>query len=432
MLKLSAGQATSVEREKTNWHFLSASLRKKEVENLMKSFENNNLRLIVDKTMEMIVDFRRTRGDHRPLHIYSSVVERVESTKFLRVHLQSNLSCTYNISSLVGKEQQRLHFLRRMRQARLPTVHHPVNFLQPCWLHHRVEMSSVQPVFTPQLLRQHVHSNWPSFATASSEENGVKALSMSLSMSKQPKPAGASWPAQQLQNEVETYKMQSNPIGLCLIIDCIGTDADLLKETFEALKFCVLLHLYIKLDEMEKILKEVSERDDLATIDCFVCCIISRGTPDSMLAVDGSNHGLSFDQIQCYFKGQPCHPLLGKPRLFFIQDFLWTPVDGELEVPEVPIQVDGNNWKEIVPQEADILWSCCQVAQSLLHLAPQQPSSFMRTLSESLRKHQHKSDLVSILTEVNRKTMLRNHQLSRLQSKPLILRHTLRKKLVFP
>ncbi|XP_069790476.1 CASP8 and FADD-like apoptosis regulator isoform X1 [Narcine bancroftii] len=294
------------------------------------------------------------------------------------------------------------------------------------------EMSSVQPVFTPQLLRQHVHSNWPSFATASSEENGVKALSMSLSMSKQPKPAGASWPAQQLQNEVETYKMQSNPIGLCLIIDCIGTDADLLKETFEALKFCVLLHLYIKLDEMEKILKEVSERDDLATIDCFVCCIISRGTPDSMLAVDGSNHGLSFDQIQCYFKGQPCHPLLGKPRLFFIQDFLWTPVDGELEVPEVPIQVDGNNWKEIVPQEADILWSCCQVAQSLLHLAPQQPSSFMRTLSESLRKHQHKSDLVSILTEVNRKTMLRNHQLSRLQSKPLILRHTLRKKLVFP
>ncbi|XP_051872764.1 CASP8 and FADD-like apoptosis regulator [Pristis pectinata] len=296
-------------------------------------------------------------------------------------------------------------------------------------------ISSVQPVITNQLLRQHVHSNCPGVSVAVSEEHRETTLSSPMPESAQATAPGTSCAVQ--QNILGTYKMQSNSTGLCLIIDCIGTDADLLKKTFEALHFHVLLHLYVELNEMEKILKETSERDDLATFDCFVCCIVSRGTRDCILAVDGTSPGLYFEQIQRYFKGQQCRPLLGKPRLFFVQDFLMATADSELEIAGAqsngdPIQVDGNDWEEIVPQEADILWCCCQVSQSLLHQAPQQPSSFMCTLSKYLRKYQHKSDLISILTEVNRKTMFRNEQLSQLQPTPLILRHTLRKKLIFP
>ncbi len=43
----------------------------------------NNLSLNVSKTKEVVMDFRRNSGDHPPLTIDSSTVERVSSTKFL-------------------------------------------------------------------------------------------------------------------------------------------------------------------------------------------------------------------------------------------------------------------------------------------------------------------------------------------------------------
>uniref|UniRef100_UPI00398EAD12 CASP8 and FADD-like apoptosis regulator n=1 Tax=Pristiophorus japonicus TaxID=55135 RepID=UPI00398EAD12 len=303
------------------------------------------------------------------------------------------------------------------------------------------EVSSLQSMFTScskgQLLRQHVHSNCPRSAVALSEEHHLETLSNPVPESAQAPAPGTGCAVQ--QNWQEMYRMHSNPPGLCLIIDCIGTDADLLKETFEALHFRVVLHLYVELDQLKQILRETSRREDLAALDCFVCCIVSRGTPDCVLAVDGNSPGLPFEQIQRYFKGQSCRPLLGKPRLFFVQDFLRaaTVSDNELETNAArnngdTIQADGSDWEEVIPQEADILWSCCQVSERLHLQAPQQPSSFMRTLSECLRKHQHKCDLISLLTEVNRKTMLRNQRLACEEPAPLVLRHTLRKKLIFP
>ncbi|XP_041056521.1 CASP8 and FADD-like apoptosis regulator [Carcharodon carcharias] len=287
---------------------------------------------------------------------------------------------------------------------------------------------------TSQLLRQHVHSNCPRSSVTSSEEHRSEVLRNPVAELAQA--AGTASAAPQV--ELEMYRVQSRPLGLCLIIDCIGTDADLLKVTFEALQFRVDLHLHVELDELKRILRETSQREDLAALDCFVCCIVSRGTVESVLAIDGNSPGLSFDQIQQYFKGQNCRALLGKPRLFFVQDFLTTTADteDELETDIVwrnggPVQADSRVWKEVVPQEADILWSCCRVSEQLLLQTPQQPSSFVRALSHCLQEH-HRCDLISMLTEVNRQTMLRNRQLTGEEPAPLVLRHTLRKKLVFP
>ncbi|KAI4904352.1 hypothetical protein NFI96_032396 [Prochilodus magdalenae] len=79
-----------------------------------------NLSLNVDKTKEMVVDFRRTRRDHSPLHIYGSTVEIAKSTKFLGVHLAEDLTWSLNTSTITKKAQQRLYFLRRLRKAHLP------------------------------------------------------------------------------------------------------------------------------------------------------------------------------------------------------------------------------------------------------------------------------------------------------------------------
>ncbi len=81
----------------------------------------NNLSLNVEKTKEVVVDFRRRNSiDHPPLTIDSSTVERVSCTKFLEVHITEDLTWTTNTMSLSKKPQQRLHFLRRLKRASLP------------------------------------------------------------------------------------------------------------------------------------------------------------------------------------------------------------------------------------------------------------------------------------------------------------------------
>ena len=75
----------------------------------------------VDKTKEMVVDFRRAQRDHSPLDIDGSSVVIVKSIKFLGVHLAENLTWPLNTSSISKKAQQRLYFLRRLRKAHLPS-----------------------------------------------------------------------------------------------------------------------------------------------------------------------------------------------------------------------------------------------------------------------------------------------------------------------
>ncbi|XP_060763541.1 uncharacterized protein fbrsl1 isoform X7 [Neoarius graeffei] len=91
-----------------------------EVSQLATWCRDNNLSLNVEKTKEMVVDFRRASTQHPPLTINGAAVERVSSTKFLGVYLTEDLSWTSNTALLARKAQQRLYFLRRLKRARAP------------------------------------------------------------------------------------------------------------------------------------------------------------------------------------------------------------------------------------------------------------------------------------------------------------------------
>lgn len=93
---------------------------REEVEHLVDWCKVNNLALNVDKTKEIIVDFRRSRPSHTPLRINDTAVEVVSTTKYLGVHITDKLGWSLHTSSLAKKAQQRLHFLRRMRRAPPP------------------------------------------------------------------------------------------------------------------------------------------------------------------------------------------------------------------------------------------------------------------------------------------------------------------------
>ncbi|KAK1788124.1 hypothetical protein P4O66_016581, partial [Electrophorus voltai] len=97
------------------------SAYRQEVRELVSWCKVNNLYLNVDKTKEMVVDFRRARRDHSQLTINGSSVEIVKNTKFLGVHLAENLTWTLNTSSITKRAQQRLYFLRKLRKSHLPS-----------------------------------------------------------------------------------------------------------------------------------------------------------------------------------------------------------------------------------------------------------------------------------------------------------------------
>ncbi len=100
-------------RDETNY--------RSEVSRLAGWCRDNNLSLNVEKTKEIVVDFRRVHTQHAPLTINGAAVERVSSTKFLGVHITEDLSWTNNNAALAKKAQQRLYFLRKLRRARAPT-----------------------------------------------------------------------------------------------------------------------------------------------------------------------------------------------------------------------------------------------------------------------------------------------------------------------
>ena len=54
-----------------------------------------------NKTKELIVDFRKQQREHPPIHIDGTVVEKVESFKFLGVYITDKLKWSTHTDSVV-------------------------------------------------------------------------------------------------------------------------------------------------------------------------------------------------------------------------------------------------------------------------------------------------------------------------------------------
>jgi hypothetical protein len=64
----------------------------------------------------VIVDLRKQQREHPPIHIDGTVVEKVESFKFLGVYITDKLKWSTHTDSVVKKAQQRPFNLRRLKK----------------------------------------------------------------------------------------------------------------------------------------------------------------------------------------------------------------------------------------------------------------------------------------------------------------------------
>ncbi|XP_008627979.2 CASP8 and FADD-like apoptosis regulator [Corvus cornix cornix] len=232
----------------------------------------------------------------------------------------------------------------------------------------------------------------------------------------------------------DPYRMQSQPLGICLIIDCIGNDTDVLEETFRGLGYDVHCHRYLNMNSMNQTLLEVARWQKHRNCDSFICILVSRGNSQSIFCTDHTFSGFPLEQIKKHFTADSCPGLLGKPKLFFIQSYIVP--ENEQECTSM-LEVDGNgeniSAKVTIPQAADIFWSHCKVDVSTLEQSPASSSYYLRCLAELLRNpYKRKLCLLAIHMELNKKVYDWNMTADPSQQYSLLLQHTLRKKLFFP
>ena len=227
----------------------------------------------------------------------------------------------------------------------------------------------------------------------------------------------------------ECYKLDSEPKGICLIINITefessatatthnnvprnlgprtGTEADVRQLTgvFQWLKFKVEVHGNVNKSDFLRIINDTKELDHTA-YDAFVCCIMSHGYLGHICTKDQSVRIL--EDIAQAFYPESCPTLAGKPKIFFIQS---CQISGTGILGSVAGQATADDGEfcasEITNCESDAeKFTAPDVSKRTL-LLPDAPDFFMSysTLPRclSFRQQQRGCFYVQALTEVLKK-----------------------------
>ncbi|XP_064833055.1 CASP8 and FADD-like apoptosis regulator isoform X1 [Oncorhynchus masou masou] len=237
------------------------------------------------------------------------------------------------------------------------------------------------------------------------------------------------------QSPVDVYRLQSDPRGECLIIDCVGSDGDMLEEMFSGLQFKVTLVKWPRVGDTLSLLRQAAQPRQTQEVDAFACCIISRGTATDLLATDSHRLGVRLDTVRHLFTPDYCPRLAGKPKLFFIQTYsvsgpqdCYSRPTGHPAHREEDLETDGYGEPlsvETVPNDADVFWSHCWTDEGQLEEKDHR-SVYLQALREAVQRR--RTHLVDVHTEMNRVIFDHNRRNPGARYN-INLRHTLRKNL---
>ncbi|XP_044537144.1 caspase-3-like [Gracilinanus agilis] len=209
---------------------------------------------------------------------------------------------------------------------------------------------------------------------------------------------------------LDRYKMDYPEMGLCVIInnkdfdkdtellsrDGTEKDAANLKDIFKSLKYEVRDKNNLTCKEIINYLKSVS-REDHSQRSSFVCVILSHGEEGVIFGTDGS---VELKSLTCFFRGDKCRSLTGKPKLFIIQACQGTELDSG-------VQTDSGTDEDVacqkIPVEADFLYAYSTVPGYYSWRNSKDGSWFIQALCAVLKQYAHKLEIMQLLTQVNRK-----------------------------
>ncbi|KAM8969223.1 caspase-3-like [Sarcophilus harrisii] len=211
----------------------------------------------------------------------------------------------------------------------------------------------------------------------------------------------------------DSYKMDYPEMGLCVIINNknfhqntgmsfrSGTDVDEahLIDTFKHLKYEIRNKNDLTCKEITELMYNVS-KEDHSQRSSFVCVILSHGKEGIIYGKDGP---VELKALTCFFKGDKCNSLIGKPKLFIVQACRGTELDCGVEVDSGP---DDNDTDEDItcqkiPVEADFLYAYSTAPGYFSWRNEKDGSWFIQSLCAVLKQYAHKLEIMQILTRVN-------------------------------
>ncbi|KAI2659111.1 CASP8 and FADD-like apoptosis regulator [Labeo rohita] len=215
------------------------------------------------------------------------------------------------------------------------------------------------------------------------------------------------------------YIMNPEQRGLCVIIDCVGFDGEMLNQTFQCLGFTVIFHSLLGLKETQKVLEDLTRNRILQRVSCFICCIISRGTDNYLLATDSSSIGIRLEDLRQLFSPTQCPSLCGKPKLFFTQIYRTTQAPNTPSMDDEYLETDAQACRysrglradaRAVPVSADDLWSVCRAETKLLEGSGHW-SVYLHALNTALlRGRERRMPLLDVMEVVKGNVFSHNQQ----------------------
>ncbi|KAL5018848.1 hypothetical protein ScPMuIL_004570 [Solemya velum] len=225
----------------------------------------------------------------------------------------------------------------------------------------------------------------------------------------------------------DEYKMDYPKRGKALIInnksfdqrlglgERTGTDADAfaLYSRFTELGFDVEKHNNLSEHQMRYIMLTTS-KEDHSNADCFACAILSHGEEGHVFGTDAK---VEIKSLLDNFKGNRCKTLVGKPKLFFIQACQGQQFDDgtDMNVADAkgtpgPTFMDVDNITvHSIPSEADFLIAYSVVPGFYSWRNSSRGSWFVQALSQVLEECSENTDLLKMMTRVNKKVAIDFH-----------------------
>lgn len=216
----------------------------------------------------------------------------------------------------------------------------------------------------------------------------------------------------------EVYKMDSNPRGLCVIINNENfanpknkrygsqKDVDSLKALFDFLGFLVEVEKDKTADEIKALMAKYSK--DARHGDCFVCCVMSHGNEIGVVGYD--EQICPVNDITSPFDGDNCPALIGKPKVFFIQACRGCEMQSKVLVTDGagPSRNQKSGKLYSIAKDSDFLIALSTVEGYVAVRDEYNGSWFIQSLCDHLKKGSEQGqDILRILTNVNNDVSLK-------------------------
>ena len=186
---------------------------------------------------------------------------------------------------------------------------------------------------------------------------------------------------------------------------------DRLSKTFERLYFTPMRYDNLTAEQMKRELQNAQKMNH-DQYDAFICCILTHGRYEELAGIDGKYLQIREDILELY-TAENCAYLRGKPKLFIIQACRGSEYQ---EVFETDIEKDAGGGevtdtkKGTLPNEADFLLAYATVPGHVAFRSATEGSWYISTLVEAIDTHYKREDMMSILTDVNKKLSKKAHK----------------------